>query len=192
MDLPLSDKEQKRIEELLPPNDKIMPESFLREDDVSYEDIRTCIKKEFGAHREESICDQDDEVLLNSCDGFQEISFPLDAMTNKGLCSLVRILTGGLNKFDKTNHRMKRLVKELLPKVIADKNDISKTKLKRCSLLLKDPTNFCGNDLVHFPASESYYAAALTVIDEIKDFPSITLHAMRRRLKGDKGYIPTL
>ncbi|KAH6779592.1 hypothetical protein C2S52_010829 [Perilla frutescens var. hirtella] len=195
MDLPLSDKEQKRIEELLPPNDKIMPESFLREDDVSYEDIRTCIKKAFGAHnsqREEPICVQDDATVLNLCDGFQEISFLLDAMTNKGLCSLARILIGGLDKFDKTNWRMKRLVKELLPKVIADKNDISKTKLKRCSLLLKDPNNFRGNEMARFSASESYRAAALTVLDEIKYFSSITLHAMHRKLKGDKGYIPTL
>ncbi|KAH6812817.1 hypothetical protein C2S51_021835 [Perilla frutescens var. frutescens] len=151
-----------------------------------------CIKKAFGAQREEHICVQDDEVVLNSCDGFQEISFALDAMSNKGLYSLVRILTGGLNKFDKTNWRMKRLVKELLPKVIADKNDISKTKLKRCSLLLKEPTNFCGNDMAHFTASESYRAAALTVLDEIKSFHSITLRAMCRKLEGDRGYIPTL
>ncbi|KAH6812559.1 hypothetical protein C2S51_026321 [Perilla frutescens var. frutescens] len=196
MDLPLSYKEQNYFLPMIMVRvDRIMPESFLREDDatqVSYEDIRTCIKKAFGAQREEHICVQDDEVVLNSCDGFQEISFALDAMSNKGLYSLVRILTGGLNKFDKTNWRMKRLVKELLPKVIADKNDISKTKLKRCSLLLKEPSNFCGNDMAHFTASESYRAAALTVLDEIKSFHSITLRAMCRKLKGDRGYIPTL
>ncbi|KAH6812558.1 hypothetical protein C2S51_026320 [Perilla frutescens var. frutescens] len=196
MDLPLSYKEQNYFLPMIMVRvDRIMPESFLREDDatqVSYEDIRTCIKKAFGAQREEHICVQDDEVVLNSCDGFQEISFALDAMSNKGLYSLVRILTGGLNKFDKTNWRMKRLVKELLPKVIADKNDISKTKLKRCSLRLKEPTNFCGKDMAHFTASESYRAAALTVLDEIKSFRSITLRAMCRKLEGDRGYIPTL
>ncbi|CAI9774629.1 unnamed protein product [Fraxinus pennsylvanica] len=49
MDLPLSKREQQQIEELLPPNDKILPESLLREDDVCYENIRTFVEKGFGA-----------------------------------------------------------------------------------------------------------------------------------------------
>lgn len=194
MDLPLSEKEQKRIEDLLPPNDKIMPESFVRKDDVGYEDIKTCIEMAFRAHkiREKLICVQDDVTALNLCGDFQEISFLLDAMNNKGLCSFARILTGGLIIFEKTNLSMKRTIRELLPKVIAEKNDISKSKLTECSLLLKDPTNFHGNQMVHFTASESYHAAALKVLDGLEDFPSSTLRAMNRKLKGVKVYIPPL
>lgn len=113
-------------------------------------------------------------------------------MTNKGLCSFARILTGGLDKFDKTNRGMMRTIKELLPKVIADQNDISRKKLKHCSLLLKDPTNFRGDVTVHFTASESYCAAAFKVLEGLENFSFRTLTAMLRKLNGVKGYIPPL
>ncbi|XP_041993352.1 uncharacterized protein LOC121743986 [Salvia splendens] len=191
MDLPLSKSEQKRIDKLLPPNDMILPESFLRKDDGGYEDIRTCIEKAFGTpnSQEDPICDRDGVIVLNSSDGFQEVSFLLEAMTNKGLCSFASILTEGLDIFDKTNWGVMNTIKELLPKVIADKNDISRSKLKRCSLLLKDLTNFRCNMTMHFTA-ESYCVAAFKVLDELEHFPSRALYAMVRKLKGIKGHIP--
>ncbi|XP_057785754.1 uncharacterized protein LOC131003240 isoform X2 [Salvia miltiorrhiza] len=148
----------------------------------------------FGASnsQEEPICDRADVTVFNSSDSFQEVSFLLDAMTNKGICSFVRILTGGLDIFDKTKWGMMRTIKELLPKVIADKNEVSRTKLKRCSLILRDPTNFWGNETMRFTASESYCAAAFKVLERLEDFSSRTIHAMLRKLKSVKGYIPSL
>ncbi|KAL1546396.1 hypothetical protein AAHA92_22998 [Salvia divinorum] len=191
MDLPLSQSAQYRIDKLLPPNDMILPESFLREDDVGYEDIRTCIEKAFGTpnSQDEPICDQDGVIVFNSSDGFQEVSFLLEAMTNKGLCSFASILTEGLDIFDKTNWGVMKTIKELLPKVIADKNDISRSKLKRCSLLLKDQTNFQCNKTIHFTA-EPYCVAAFKVLEGLEYFPSRALYAMHRKVKGIKGYIP--
>ncbi|KAL0401109.1 UNVERIFIED_CONTAM: hypothetical protein Slati_4140800 [Sesamum latifolium] len=97
MDLPLSISEHKRVEETLPPEDKMLPESLLREDDVSYEDIRTCIEIGFGAHdySKEPHCLEEDLQVFDSRYGLQDIYFLLDDMTNKGLYSFVKILTGG-------------------------------------------------------------------------------------------------
>ncbi|XP_047982891.1 uncharacterized protein LOC125223681 [Salvia hispanica] len=191
MDLPLSKSEQKRIDKLLPPNDMILPESFLRKDDGGYEDIRTCIEKAFEIpnSQEDHIFDRDGVILLNSSDGFQEVSFLLEAMTDKGLCSFASILTEGLDIFDQTNGGVMNTIKELLPKFIADKNDISRSKLKRCSLLLRDPTNFGCNMTMHF-TPESCCVAAFKVLEELEHFPSRALHAMVRKLKGIKGHIP--
>ncbi|KAI3458382.1 hypothetical protein Pfo_015045 [Paulownia fortunei] len=194
MDLPLSIREQKRIEEILPPDDKVLPESLLREDDVSYEDIRICIEMGFGIHNceKEPHCVQEDVRAFNSLDGFQDIFFLLDDMTNKGLCSFIKILTGGIVKFEKANWSMKRTIKELLPKVIADKNDFSKAALKQLFQLLKDPNFFRGDQVVRSTASEAYRAAAVKVLDEIEDFPVRTLSAMHRKLRGVRGYIPSV
>ncbi|XP_020548882.1 uncharacterized protein LOC105160969 [Sesamum indicum] len=194
MDLPLSISEQKRVEETLPPEDKMLPESLLREDDVSYEDIRTCIEIGFGAHdySKEPHCLEEDLRVFDSRYGLQDIYLLLDVMTNKGLYSFVEILTGGLIKFEKTNWSMKRTIKKLLPEVIATKNDNSKKKLKQLFLLLLDAKNFRGNQLVRSIASEAYRAAAVKVLDGLEDFPFRTLIAMHRKLKGVKGYIPSM
>ncbi|KAK6156016.1 hypothetical protein DH2020_010264 [Rehmannia glutinosa] len=148
----------------------------------------------FGAHNcvKESHCAPEDELVFNSRDCFQDICFLLDDMTNKGLCSFVKILTGGMIKFEKTNWSMKRAIKELLPKVIADKNDISKMKLKQLFQLLKDPKNFCGNQVACSTAFEAYRAAAIKVLDGLEDFPVRALSAMLRKLRGVRGYIPSL
>ncbi|KAL6533028.1 hypothetical protein OROMI_027140 [Orobanche minor] len=194
MDLPLSVTEQKRVDELLSLDDKVLPESLIREDDVSYEDIRTCIEMGFGArkHVKEQHSAQEDVQVFNSRDCFQDLCFLLDDMTNKGLCSLLNILTGGMIKYEKTNLSMKRTIEELLPKVISDTINISKTKLKQVFQLLKDPNNFRGNQIPCLTASEAYRAAAISVLDGLEDFPMKALLAMRRKLKGVRGYVPSL
>ncbi|XP_051140377.1 uncharacterized protein LOC127257896 [Andrographis paniculata] len=108
MDMALSVGEQKQIEETLPPNDKMLLESLLREDDVSYESIRTCIEKGFGVHHS------------------------------------------------------------------------------------KSEVNFHRNQMVCSTASEAYHADAEKVLEGLGDFPFRTLLAMHRKLKGVKGYIPSM
>ncbi|KAL8549682.1 hypothetical protein ACS0TY_008501 [Phlomoides rotata] len=86
----------------------------------------------------------------------------------------------------------KRPLTELLPEVIADKNDLSKTKLKQVSQLLKDPNSFRGNQIVLSTNSMSYCAAAIKVLDGLEDFPIRALSAMHRKLNGVTGYIPSM
>ncbi|GFP84930.1 hypothetical protein PHJA_000636800 [Phtheirospermum japonicum] len=117
-------------------------------------------------------------------------------MTNKGLFSLTKALTGGLTKFEKTNWNMKRTIKELLPKVIiAAKNDnISKTKLKQVFYLLNDPNNFSGPHVTcsTTTASEAYRAAAINVLDKLEDLPIKAVFAMHRKLRGVMNHVPSL
>ncbi|KAL0447444.1 UNVERIFIED_CONTAM: hypothetical protein Slati_1872300, partial [Sesamum latifolium] len=140
----------------------MLPESLLREDDVSYEDIRTCIEIGFGAHdySKEPHCLEEDLQVFDSRYGLQDIYFLLDDMTNK--------------------------------EVIAAKNDNSNKKLQKLFLLLLDPKNFRGNQLVRSIASEAYRAAAVKVLDGLEDFPFRALIAMHRKLKGVKGYMPSM
>ncbi|KAL3834770.1 hypothetical protein ACJIZ3_009506 [Penstemon smallii] len=188
MDLPLSNIEEKRID------DRILPESLLREDDVSYEDIKSCVEIGFGAHRcgPKHQCVQEDAEIFNSCEDFKEIHFLVDDMTNKGLYSLTKLLTGGEIKFEKTKLSMKKTIKEFLPDVISDKNEISQTKLKQLYQVLKDPNNFCGSQMVLSTPSEAYYAAAVKVLDGLEDFSFGILNAMHRKLKGKRGLMPTM
>ncbi|KAL2521970.1 uncharacterized protein Fot_25893 [Forsythia ovata] len=192
MDLPLSKREQQRIEELLPPNDKILPESLLREDDVCYENIRTFVEKGFGARK----CEIEHQVVqenIQNSDLYTDLKefFPLlDDMTNIGLCSFVEILTGGMIKFEKTNWRMKRTIKDYLKTHSREKNDSSQTKLKLLCQLLEDPKNFRINQVVS-SRSKSYRSAAIKVLDGLEDMPFRTLSAMHRKLKGVR-YIPTM
>ncbi|XP_075497176.1 uncharacterized protein LOC142534122 isoform X2 [Primulina tabacum] len=130
--------------------------------------------------------------IFNSHDDLKDVFFLLDDMTNKGLYSFVEILTGGLVKYEKTNWCMKKIIREFLPEVLADKSDISKTRLKHIFQLLKDVTIFRGYQAVCPTPSEAYCAAGIKILDGLEDFPFRALSAMHRKVRGVRGYIPTL
>ncbi|XP_022890773.1 uncharacterized protein LOC111405906 isoform X2 [Olea europaea var. sylvestris] len=192
MDLPLSKKEQQQIEELLPPNDRILPESLLREDDVCYENIKTFVEKGFGAcEREIDQVAQEDIQSFDLYNDYKEFFHLLDDMTNRGLCSFLEILTGGMIKFEKTNWRMKTMIKDYLKTRSGEKNDNSETKLKLLCQLLEDPKNFRINQVALSSRSKSYHSAAIKVLDGLEDMPFRTLSAMHRKLRGVR-YIPNM
>ncbi|KAL2509279.1 uncharacterized protein Fot_32926 [Forsythia ovata] len=92
LDLPLSKREQQRIEELMPPNDKILPESLLREDDVCYENIRNFVEKGYSARKcemEHQVVEEDTSKSYRSAaikvlDGLEDLPFrTLSAMHRK-------------------------------------------------------------------------------------------------------------
>ncbi|XP_073315993.1 uncharacterized protein [Primulina huaijiensis] len=130
--------------------------------------------------------------IFNSHDDLKDVFFLLDDMTNKGLYSFVEILTGGLVKYEKTNWCMKKIIREFLPEVLADKSDISKTRLKHIFQLLKDVTIFRGYQAVCPTHSETYCAAGIKILNGLEDFPFRALSAMHRKVRGVRGYIPTL
>ncbi|XP_022898576.1 uncharacterized protein LOC111412064 [Olea europaea var. sylvestris] len=66
MDLPSSKREQQQIEELLPPSDKILPESLLREDEVCYENIKTFVEKGFGVRK----CEMEHQLAQEDIQNF--------------------------------------------------------------------------------------------------------------------------
>ncbi|KZV37848.1 hypothetical protein F511_30758 [Dorcoceras hygrometricum] len=134
----------------------------------------------------------EDSQIFNSPEDLKDLFFLLDDMTNKGLHSFVEILTGGLVTYGKTNCCMKKMIREFLPKVLADDSDISKTKLKNIFQLLKDMTIFHGYRAVYTTPSEVYCAAGIEILDGLEDFPFRALSAMHRKVSGVRGYIPTL
>lgn len=156
--------------------------------------MRTCVEMAFGVHNceKEPHFVQKGTQLSNAHDGVRRILLALNHMTNKGLCGLIKILTGGMIKFKKTSWSMKRTIKELLPKVISDRNDSSRARLEQLMQLVEDPKNYRGNQMVHSNSSESYRAAAVKVLDGLEDFPTKTLNAMNRKLRGFRGYIPSM
>ncbi|KAH6812820.1 hypothetical protein C2S51_021838 [Perilla frutescens var. frutescens] len=120
MDLPLSYKEQNYFLPMIMVRvDRIMPESFLREDDASFcggrrvalmhiEDVLSIYPKLFCYLKHRLAMRTSGLVLRRHLELNESSIF---------VFKMMKILTGGLNKFDKTNWRMKRLVKELLPKL---------------------------------------------------------------------------
>ncbi|PQQ02208.1 uncharacterized protein Pyn_34688 [Prunus yedoensis var. nudiflora] len=93
--LPTSKSEQKKLERCDFLNNTCLPESFLREDDMFYETVKSSVDTAFGA------CDieggnrvfQDDMNLLDAPYVSGALSSCLDDLTNKGLYLFAVILT---------------------------------------------------------------------------------------------------
>ncbi|CAB4289631.1 unnamed protein product [Prunus armeniaca] len=166
--LPTSKSEQKNLERCEFLNNTCLPESFLREDDMFYETVKSSVDTAFGA------CDieggnrvfQDDMKLLDAPYISGALSSCLDDLTNKGLYLFAVILTGRSVKFEKTRWKMKRVIRESLPK----------------------------DNFITFSSSrlQSHHAAVRKVLDGLRDLPYETLLAMHRKLKGGRQSLPQL
>ncbi|XP_059632948.1 uncharacterized protein LOC132275463 [Cornus florida] len=196
MGLPISNSEQKVFKGSKFPKDRTVPESLLREDDVYYETIKTFVEKGFEA----SAVKRDHHVAQERMQHFnlsgdeRNLFSLLDHMTNKGLYVFAKMLTGGSTYFEKTPVKMKKIIRECLPKILGNrKNNHQVIMSKKISELLKDPHNFHRTSMTLLtPASQSYHAAAAKVLDGLEDFPFQTLSAMYRKLRCIQGYMPQL
>ncbi|KAK3015851.1 hypothetical protein RJ639_005791 [Escallonia herrerae] len=172
-----------------------IPESLLREDDVYYETVRTFVEKGVGVSNidKERCVTQGNVELFNSPSIISDIFSLLDDMTNKGLCQFAEIVTGSSTKFEKARRKMKKIIKEHLPKVLRSSNDNQQSILREVKSLLKDPHNFRKNCVTPLnPASPSRHAAVIKVLDGLGDLSSQTLGAMHRKLRDVQGYVPQL
>ncbi|KAM2711504.1 hypothetical protein EV1_031617 [Malus domestica] len=186
--LPASNAEQKKFEnpELL--ENKALPESFLREDDMFYEVAKSCVDAALGG------CEvggnrvfQDDIQLFDTPNISRVLSSCLDDLTNKGLYLFALKLTGGSAKFEKTRWKMKRVIRESLPKVFGsqDKDDDKVEISQYLSQLLNDPQYFRDNFITVLSSrSQSNRAAARKLLDRLPDMPLETLIAMNKKLRG--------
>ncbi|XP_031131069.1 uncharacterized protein LOC116032575 isoform X1 [Ipomoea triloba] len=191
MGVNLSRWEQDCMESLKPPNDKFVPESVLREDDLSYENIRTFVEKTLGVHnaeRNHHVTEDDEIQLFDSPKNLKYITSLLDEMTNKGLFCFAEIVTNGSVNFLKTKKKMRKIIKEFLPKLLECRDDHSQMKLKQLARLLVDPQNFCQNEMALSNPSQSFRAACIDVIARLEELPFVALSAMYRNLRGVKGY----
>ncbi|XAR71064.1 hypothetical protein NMG60_11028155 [Bertholletia excelsa] len=192
--LHVSGPEQEQLNKLEFQEDKTLPESFLREDDVFYETVKAFIQKGFGSGNLEYHMDQDNRHVVNICNDLRILFSMLDDMTNNGLQLLAEMLTDGSIEFEKTRYKMKKIIREYAKKVIGNSKDSNKTNItEKLSQLIRDSTNFRRNHPSPLiPASRSYHTAVTKVLDGLEDMPFQTLSAMHRKLRGNHDYIPQL
>ncbi|KAF8393730.1 hypothetical protein HHK36_019928 [Tetracentron sinense] len=168
---------------------------------VSYETVKTSIRRGFGACTGEGghhiVKDYLQLLETNAApSGISRVVFSLlDNMNNYGLFLLANILSGSSVKFEKTRWKMKKYIKEYLPKILRDQNHKGRQMglLKQLSQLLKDPHNFRENHVTLVtPISHSHCSAVTELLKGLEDMPFQTLNAMHRRLKGVRGGVPQL
>ncbi|XP_077226845.1 DNA double-strand break repair protein isoform X2 [Tasmannia lanceolata] len=174
-------------------------ESFLRDDDVSYEAVRTSVERCFGTFTGKKVgqhvvqdylrlfdMNRADTDAFQPSNIFNIVSSLLDDLNNIGLFRLANIVTGNSIVFEKTRPRMKKVIKEYLQKVLRESNHKDLMELvMRLSRLFKGPTNLRKNDvklLTH--ASSSLLSSANKVLEGLDDLCILTLVAMHRKLRG--------
>ncbi|KAJ0462686.1 hypothetical protein HanRHA438_Chr16g0789151 [Helianthus annuus] len=170
-----------------------VPESLLREDDVSYEVIKSSLEK--------GICNDNNKYHISE-DEMQLVNLPRDArgvlqltkdMTNQGLDRFVEALTDGSVDFAKTRWKMTQMIKEHLSSSSLNKRqtlELSENQLA----VLKNPHNYRWSSECRFvPAdSDSLRAAVYKILGALEALPTQTLFAMHRKIKGIKHYMPQL
>ncbi|KAE8702941.1 DNA double-strand break repair rad50 ATPase, putative isoform 2 [Hibiscus syriacus] len=175
---------------------KTLPESFLREDDMFYETIKTHVENAFGV----SNFKIGNHVIEDSAESFDapkinEVLFSsLDALTNDGLQRIIMILSGGSGKFEKTRCKMKKVIRECLPRFLSseDHDHKKKTDIMQLYKILNDPRYFRSSTMKSMtPTSKCLHAVAIHVLDGLEDLPLQTLVTMDRKLRCVKS-IPEL
>lgn len=173
-----------------------IPEYLLREDDVSYETIKSFVEKLFGEcnSKNKRHILEDDMQLIHLPRDLVGLFSLINDMTNQGLLHFAEVLTGGSIKFEKTRWKMKQIIKGCLSEEFSKQKNTRQMNLsENHSLLLKNPHNFrWSNESRFIPDSSSYHAAVHKILDVLEDLPTQTLSAMHRKLRGIKGYMPKL
>nr|XP_048320235.1 uncharacterized protein LOC107429876 isoform X1 [Ziziphus jujuba var. spinosa] len=172
-----------------------LPESFLREDDIFYETVKSYVLEAFGHAGRSYPVVQDNLGLSDMPRTSRVILSCLDDLTNKGLYLLATVLTEGQVRFEKTRWKMKKVIRESLWVILGSQNykhyqsEISSKILQ----LLSDPQSF-RNNCVPFLTSRypTHHAATRQVLDGLEDLPFQTLMAMHRKLRGRQQITPRL
>ncbi|CAK9308899.1 unnamed protein product [Citrullus colocynthis] len=169
-------------------NKRKLPESLLREDDVFYETVKSRVEEAFGALNVETrhLGIRTDRKL-DTCKVRKLILSCLNNLSTRGLYLLAIILTEDSIKLEKTRWKLKRAIKEFIPKVLRRKSeDCHQLEIvKRLSQLLNDSKNFrrgCSTTLTS--SSSSVHDSVSRVLYGLGDLPTQVLLAMRRKLEG--------
>lgn len=176
--------------------DESLHESFLRDDDVSIETVRTCVERSFEAligEQEGNYALQDYgklfDIHMANCNTAQRsnllsaINSALDDLNNSGLFRLAAILAGETIKFEKTRPRMKEFIQKHLPTRITKKShEHWKNELIQ---LFMDPSNVRKNQFsIQNPVPQSLVSAATKILERLDDIDKSALEAMYRKLRG--------
>ncbi|EXB55180.1 hypothetical protein L484_018107 [Morus notabilis] len=176
-----------------------LPESFLREDDIFYETVKSCVEEAFGVRPETGHqVVLDDSQLPGVSEIPRTVSSCIDNLATKGLYLLAKTLTGRTD-FEKTRPNMKKVVRESLSLVFGILNpnhhrDHHLMQLSRqIAQLLNDPRNFRDNQVPFLTSRFAIRRAAVKkVLAELETFPQQALVAMYDKLRGMQPRTPQL
>ncbi|XP_050235540.1 uncharacterized protein LOC126685655 isoform X2 [Mercurialis annua] len=183
MGLPLSKSENKKLFRY-----KSLPESLLREDDIFFDDVKKHVEEAFGVSGEiEDRIIQENKRLFGRSDLRGILLSCLDALTNKGLFFLAVFLRRGSINFEKTRPKLKKVIKELIPRYAGVQNqEVQIEVMTKLAQLFKDPQNVRDNCLMDmFPSFHYHHDSAIKIMNRLGELPSETLLVMRRKLRGD-------
>ncbi|CAL1354063.1 unnamed protein product [Linum trigynum] len=182
---PLSDLKLKRLL-----NNECLPESLLREDDIFYDNVKTFVEQAYGAHHVERQVKTTSQFLnVNNIEGI--LLSCLDFLTSKGLYVVATFLTKGELKCEKTRNKMRKVIQKSIPGFLRnlDSNDDKVETFTKLSQLLTDRENIRQDHCSHL---FQWNAAAIKILDRLKDLPTEALFAMRRKLRGMPAELPSL
>lgn len=154
MGLPTSKSKPKQVGGPNVLKNRSLPESLLRQDDIFYENVKTCVEEAFGARKVEvHNATQADLKMFDTHKITRIISSCLDELTTKGLYLLTLILTGGSVKFEKTRWKMKKVIRDHIPIVLRSQNHNHHQMeiYRQLSQLLNDPQNFRNKGSLKVP-----------------------------------------
>ncbi|XP_006858869.2 uncharacterized protein LOC18448746 [Amborella trichopoda] len=172
-------------------DNKSQPESFLRDDDSFLDTVRASVQKSFEAFNAQGkhlfvdhwkLFNVDVEGPSSAQISMIAKAFPsiLDDLNNRGLLRLGNIIRGDSLKHEKTRPRIISIINRYLLSTIRNPESLSQIRN-----LLKDPDNFQEKCIeVGNRPFRSCILAAEQILEELDGFPSQTLEAMRRKLKG--------
>ncbi|KAK9062705.1 hypothetical protein SSX86_019894 [Deinandra increscens subsp. villosa] len=170
-----------------------IPEALLREDDLSYEIIKSLVEKGVCKSKKRYHISEDEMQLVHSPTDVRGVLRLIKDMTNQGLDRFAESLTGGSVIFEKTRWKMNQIIKGCILSASVDKRQNIKLSENQ-SAVLKNPHNYRWSSKSRFiPVdSDSYRAAVYKILGALEALPTPTLLAMHRKIKGIEGHMPRL
>ncbi|XP_065868920.1 uncharacterized protein [Euphorbia lathyris] len=173
-----------------------LPESLLREDDIFFETVTKHVKEAFGEDDDEMQDDiiEETKKLFDTSKSEGILLSCIDVLTNKGLFHFAMLLARGSVNFGKTRPKLKKAIRELIPRVFRDQHcNIHIEIFSKVVQLLTNPQNVRDNCLtLLIPKFHPYHVSAIKILDRLEELPFDALVAMRRKLKGASAGTPSL
>ncbi|KAJ8422832.1 hypothetical protein Cgig2_022183 [Carnegiea gigantea] len=148
---------------------ELLLESFLRKDDVFYEELKKIVEKCFGIQNHDT-----EQHTTHDCMEFRNIRH------------MSRILTEDSVVFEKTCPQMEKVVRMSLEVLQGTQSSSNQANIR-------SQKNFRHNHVNHLTLTlKSHHDAIMRALDGLGDMPTLTLSAMYRKLKCVHGYVPRL
>lgn len=176
-----------------------LTESYIRSDEISFDAVRTNVERSFGSSRdtqEGHHVVQDylqlfglhkmESYSINPSNFLKMFSSIINDLNNDALCLVANIITYNKISFVKTRPRMKKIIKNYLPKVLAESNNKDwPTLLQQLSQIFRSPSSFREKHLtLATPVTSHLLSTIHRTLEGLDDMPFHDLIALNRKLRG--------